>query len=387
VGVGAALLAATLAAAGAPANGYEGGVRASSGTRTVRADGREVTVGEITVLPRVSATFDRPRFQLRLGYAPDLRITRTLGPGEAERVLAHGATAAAEWDASPRWRIAAGAHGVLGTVDLLARGAEGEGVETLPRETVLRHVDGGAVLSATALAAPRWTASATLRAGASGGLDATARGWLPLQRQLDAAGHLLCDAGPRDALRVESGATTVDVVSKSAVRLARGAATWLHRVTPGLEVRAGGGAVVAERAGAAGTGTRVVALADAGARWEGDVGRSRVDASGTVRVAPVVDRVTGAFEQRLEVGAEIGVRPPGRLSFGGRGAGVAVTDREDVALGKVEVHAGWQVSPSATLFAGTWGQWQRDPRVSADPLLYWGAAIGVDVVAFRPERR
>jgi hypothetical protein len=383
----AALLAAALAAAGAPATGYEGAVRAASGTRTVITEGREVTVGEVTVLPRVSASFDRPTLQLRIGYAPELRITRTLGAGEGERAISHGATAAAEWDTAPRLRVAAGAHGVVGTVDLLSPGAAGEGLETLPGVSVLRHLDGGARMTVTALAAPRWTAGATLLAGVSGGLDVAARGWLPLQRQLEAGGFVLWDAGPRDAMRAELAATGVDVQGKSAARLAKGSTAWTHRAAPGLEVRAAGGAVLAELTGTAGDGTRVVPMAEAGARWDGDLGRSRLDANGVLRAAPAVDRVTGAFEQRVELGAEIGVRPPGRLSLGARGAGAVVTDREQVALGKLEAHAGWRASPTATLFAGIWGQWQRDPRISADPLLYWGAAVGVDLVAFRPERR
>jgi hypothetical protein len=364
---------------------YDVAAGATASART--ASSVDQAVAQFELDPRGGVTWTAPRLELGGSYQPRLFVQEGAGGLQA----LHRASARAAWQWSGRWGLFAGLEGSYGVNDFLGTssgaatssaggqpsgggtggGAGGAGgatppVQPIPGATTLRYRSGEATLGVGGLLVPRHRFEASVSAFASGGADATARLSLPQQQGLRLGVTLRHSLSPVNTLEsgLAAGLTSFGAGVSDAYVFAT--ETWRHVLAGGGHFRlgAGPGLMVHAEPGSRKQTPGVGGEASFGDRW------LRVllfDVS--LRVSPIVDRVSGALYQRADASAALGWEPATGWFVGVQGTGGVVVQGaqlgDQIVTG--DLRASW--SPSRRWIAGlgvrTFSQIPHEPLARA----------------------
>lgn len=287
-------LAALLLAA---ATTLDGGLRSE-----VRVRGTDGAVAaDVEATPSAHLLSRSRAWEVDLRYAPRL-LLRQVDLGTSFEVL-HRAALAASWR-GPRSFVTARADGVYGTesfVSLVPEAAAGAPpVEQLPAISRFTYASLRAGAAVTHAASRRWTLTGELQLQLRGGVDEAARAIVPMQ--VGPVGSLGAELAltRKDRLLSALDASWVTFSSGQEIGLVSASETWRRalgrRVESTLRAGATGALSTPEPGGASTLTVYPVALAALAYRLPGEA----LELEGSVWVAPVVDRLGGFVDERLQ---------------------------------------------------------------------------------------
>jgi hypothetical protein len=243
-------------------------------------------------------------WELTLGYMPRFTLRDAVGALSPDAL--HSGAITAAWHLK---RLTLGARGdfAYGTQSYTSL-ALGPGpitgvtpIDRLPPSATVGYVASSAGLTLRYAASRRWIGHGRFEYALAGGVDAIAREALPLQ------------SGPRAAVGAEGALTRKDHLD-SAMEISRTtfssgpehdvlelSEAWRHALGRTTETTLGGGAALISGRGASGGATRAYAVAQA-ALAHGLPTRG-LETRLSLRYAPVLDRLSGAVDPRLQATA------------------------------------------------------------------------------------
>jgi hypothetical protein len=265
-----------------PASGLDGRSANVSAVLSARvnATGRDAS-GSASYEPR--AEFDTSADQAFILQAAALSATHRLGR---------------------TWSADVGTWGSYGTRNFLAAGPlPGEGStpgrpQPLPEETLLRYGSASATAGVRGPLARRLETRVSLRAFVDGGLGPN-RAVLPLERGAGIAAALDWTLDRSNAIELTSDASLVWFSTGARDRTATLFGAWRRVLTPFTDIRLGAGPTLATHEAEGQSSTTFSIGGEASIHHA--MPRRRLDATLALRVAPLVDRVTGAVYQRSDV--------------------------------------------------------------------------------------
>jgi hypothetical protein len=297
--------------------------------------------GEVTAEPRAALGIEGRLHSGSAAYAPQLQ----LGSETRNPTVLHAGELSGAWRVSPRWQARAVAHGSYGTRNFLGGdlatdpGAPAAPVQPIPALTSLDYGAASLRLALGGALGPRRALELGARGFAEGGIGAEAGAALPMQRGVEADASLGWTLSRADSLSAAAhGTLTLFPAIGSHGATAALVAAWRHAFTPRTAAWVGAGPTWAAEdrgpatiaaGGEAGVGHRLI--------------RPAVDASVVTRVAPVVDRITGAVEQRADLTANASWTPARRWLLSATTASGVVLEgpeRGDLVL-SAEARLGW----------------------------------------------
>jgi hypothetical protein len=336
---GACMAAGLLPAALAASVTYDLSVRSETRGRVTPTSGRS---GEITADPRGELTAATRTWSLSGAYAPQL----TLPSDPATLNVLHSGTVSATWRFQPRWTADASGSGSYGERDFLfgqtleGAPAPAGGPQTLPTLRSLEYGAGALTLGVRGTPTARTRTRASLRGFVDGGATALARTAMPLQRGATLSTALDWTASRADVLSTSLDATITDFSGGRRDGAAALLATWRRELSTHVNAWIGAGPTLMSesRAGTADR-TQVAVGGEAGVLHR--LTRPALDSSITLRVAPVVDRVTAAVHRRADATATSAWHPKVHWTVSGTvSAGVVVDGPQrgdDVETGELRV--------------------------------------------------
>jgi hypothetical protein len=314
---------------------------------------------------KLALTLGTRSVRVSIGYSPRLTVWNA-GTSWSQVTLAHTAQARAEW-IGRRARLSLEEVGSYGGVNLAAAGiapdAEGQPtrVDFVPSTQVLNVLASTTTLAAT-YTTRRWTFASRAGYQISGGADAGSRSLLPLQsgpfgevsaeHALSRADRALASVSAAET-SFTSGAEVLLVDAALGVRrrLARTADAWIKA---GLsEVHARVPLLVAP-------GFATYPVVEAGLERRA-LGASPVSARAGARLGPVVNRLTGTVDERLQVTLAASYERA-RITTAGSFAlscSIPAGGPEAATVIGGELGAGYGVTERVTFDAGARGLWQR----------------------------
>ncbi|MBK9519478.1 MAG: hypothetical protein IPO09_19500 [Anaeromyxobacter sp.] len=367
------LLGLALAADGL---GFEAGVAAEARSRSLSLEGSPTLhTLELAAVPRAGVRLERADLVLTLAYAPRLVMADALADTQVDAL--HLLELAALAQPAPWLAVSGEARGAFGTTRLRAdarRPDEPTGAVATPSAVPVRQAEAAA--AATAHLDPLTEATARVAWYLGGGADAEARLLVPEERRLrlDAAVRWRLTRVDELGLaaRIEDVRFPVGDVASYALLTAE----WRRRLGLALEAWASAGAGASLVDGADRAATRR-------ATWAGEVGLRHSAARGltqrlALRTTPVVDRLTGAVDRRIEAAldGEWALAPAWRLG-GHSVATLLQRDAGDARLLSLDLRIDRAAPRGTSLGAGAYATWQR----TKDPSLPSFAEVGVFLAA------
>jgi hypothetical protein len=254
--------------------------------------------------PTVTVRVRARGWELTLGYLPRFTLRDAARAMDPETL--HSGALTAAWHLK---RLTLGArgdfsYGTQSYTSLVLDPGQISGavsIERLPPSTTVGYVASSAGLTLRYAASRRWIARGRFEYALAGGVDASAREALPLQ------------SGPRAEVGAEGALTRKDHLD-SAVEISRTtfssgpehdvlelSEAWRHALGRTTETTLGGGAALISGRGTSGSATRAYAVAHA-ALAHGSPTRG-LETRLSLRYAPVLDRLSGAVDPRLQASA------------------------------------------------------------------------------------
>jgi len=355
------------------------GSQAEARSRTLSLEGEAAeTRLSLEARPRVAVVAEGPALRVSAAYAPWVRAWELDERPELGHELHLGVAAATH-----RWRIDAGATGRRGRMDPLddlGRSLSSESATPLPTLEPQPFAAAEARAAASVLLGGRTSLRTAAAFGVTGGTDAAARLLLPVSRSVSASAAVERRVTWNDTVTLGAGAVASRTDPGSELAVLAADATWRRQLSRTLEAWAGAGAAlqradpVETRAGRPTLApTGVLGLAHASAR-----GRS---ASLTGRAFTTLDPYAGVAYRAVEARATLGVRPWRDIGLQASLVGLTSLPDPDVALGGLDLVAGWASGPDLTLEAGASGRWQRDETAGRPSFVEVHTFVGVRFAA------
>jgi hypothetical protein len=348
-------------------------------------------VVDLETAPAATLRLHARTWEFILGYSPRLTLRQVDAAPQVDSL--HHGTIAVAW----RWpRLTLRLLGDLmwGTqsfTSLVLDTSPSSGpppVDRLPLPSAIDYVSSRAGATARIAATRRWTLSSLIELTLGGGRDAASRVVMPLQ------------SGPHGALSAEGALTRKDrlVSTLDASRAVFSSGpedtvvevteAWRHTLSRRTASTLGGGAAgVASRAGG-GDPLRLRAYPVAEAGLAHRIPESRVDALFSLRLAPVVDRLSGLVDERLQGAAALTWSlVPGTAIRGQLGAAQSIPWTSDgaftVVLGEAAVTT--RAGQWVRLELGTRGAWQWQRGAGTAPpqwVTFAGATVALPPLRF-----
>ncbi|HTP26386.1 MAG TPA: hypothetical protein VMK12_12105 [Anaeromyxobacteraceae bacterium] len=255
--------------------------------------------GEIEADPRLGLNWMGPGKELGGAYAPRLMWQEH---SQGLQVLQR-ASVNSLWQIDGNWRSQAAVSGSYGEEDLLLAlamgtptpGASGP-LQPIPRVTWLKYASGEASVNATGALTARSRLTMEIGAFVEGGANRFSSQLLPLERGVRLTGELAWTASSFDTLA--TGLAT-SVVGLPGIRdeTVLATETWRHSLTQEAQVRIGAGPGFIANGEGGHTSWMATAGGELGVhdRWQ-----KVLDGDLSLRVAPMVDRITGAAYSRAD---------------------------------------------------------------------------------------
>ncbi|GAO03661.1 TonB-dependent receptor [Anaeromyxobacter sp. PSR-1] len=393
----AAALALASLLAGAGELRLEPGLRLEGrGRQLSPRDGADDRTLEAFATPRAALLWlAAPRLRLGGSYAPRFRapdLTRS-----SDVVLLHTGEARAELRPDAAWRLSAVASGERGTTDLLTESRTiGTELQTITTTRRLRYQAARAELGLEGRAGPRTELRVLAGAFLDGGEGAAAEATLPIQRGARAEATLTWALTRLDrlGLRLTGRGARLDRGPTSAIATAD--AIWRRRLARAVDAWAGGGVAGAYEdprgdtasrdllpSGEVGISHTPVAPAAPGAEGEEPVRATPTTALSTrlvVRLAPAIDRATGAADPQLEGTLDLTWPVTTRWSLSGAAVGaVARQSGSDTRRARLESQVQWAATSAVHLGLGVYASWQRAAVPSLPSFDESGAFLSLDL--------
>ncbi len=393
-----ALLAGWLTVASAA--GYEAHlrghtrVRSSTGTEQLSSG----VASDVELRPTLVVRLEEQNLEGRLAYAPRLTLRQALSAPRTE--LLHTGRLRGEWRPRRGVRLLAEEYATYGVVDLFTQGlgapGEGEGSGSpppAPGQVPLEPVPAVSVRFASSLTtlgvettalSPRLLLSGSVGWVLSGGLDEEARAVLPFQ------------SGPRlrldaryDVTRLDGLITTATLTDASFSTGARATValleeTWAHRFSRATEGALGLGVGLTRARASEDAEVRTGALPGAHA-WLAHRFDSRdrpLNGRLSARLAPFIDRLTGAIYPRAELTllmtweATRGVWVYGQ---GGAARALGSGPQAGDSLVQGSIGARWLLAPGVNLEGDIRANHVRQQNEQRSERFQWAATLGLSV--------
>ncbi len=385
------------------------GVASEAATRTVSIEGTSAQSAlDASISPRVGLIVDESRLRLAVGYVPSLRWADTMsGRGLEGPDVMHGAHLTMSYQVDHRWRLGVAGSAAYGTRNFLATPVTSptgsQAFQAVPTLSELRYGSGNASVSLAHDLERDLRATASLGYSIDGGVDGPSQATLPVARSIRLMSGLAWDA-----TRTASLGTSLDVVANdlAASRRAVSAllrATWRQRSGPHDEwwLGAGGSGYYEEGAGRpAGSGIlpageagyehTILIQTEQGATEQTGPGQAthggqRIVERIAVRATPDFDRLTGDVLERVEVTGSAGwaLGERWRVAATLNGGLIPRSNEAPASLVTGEASAGWRPG-KLEIRCGVRALWQRDFRVSAQPIREIGGFLGVTFADVEP---
>jgi hypothetical protein len=363
---------------------------ALDGSTRGRAPDPGEQTGEVSVGARAALGLEGRRHGATVAYLP-----RAVFLTETGRVTAlHAGLLSTEWRYAPRWRAEASATGSYGERDFLladvtlpatAGGAPAPGAtpgtpspvapaEPLPVPTLARlpYASGALTLGVAGAPGPRSAVRLSVRGGVEGGTTAAARAAYAERRNAGfSAGHEWT-VSRRDVLESTLDGTGARFVRGPTTAVAALTVTWRRELSARTGVWIGAGPTMEAEAEDGERTALVAAGGEAGIRHR--LFRPIVEGGASVRVAPVIDRISGTAYHRADGTAAVQWQATtGWLLRGIAAAGVATNGPQQgdrVVSGEAE--AAWSRLDRWTTAFGV--RWLRQ-EVAALTLQEWSAYV------------
>jgi hypothetical protein len=329
---------------------------------------------DLETAPEARLVLGSRRVECGLAYTPRLTLWDVNVVGVDPAVL-HGGEARAGWH-DRRIRLTLDETASYGQMNFAAltptSGPQGapQRVDVIPTARVLNYESSTTTLTSR-IALPRWVLGSAIGYQLSGGADADARAVLPLQ--YGPLGEL---TATRSLSRLDDSITTLSgsestFSSGPELVLVEADEGWRHAWTRTTETRLTLGASEARtRASPAAPHsfeTDPVAEADLRQRFLAE--EDRVDAQGSVRLGPVVNRLLGIVDERIQ-GAVGAAWTHGRYEVRASGSAaqsVHASSATAVALVLGEVALSYRLSKYTLLDFGVRGLWQKQAETLQTP--------------------
>ncbi|MBI5071114.1 MAG: hypothetical protein HZB56_23090 [Deltaproteobacteria bacterium] len=381
----AGLLASSLAATPS----LDLGVVAEGRYRTAAAPGAPTErFAEAELAPWIKAGVAAPGLDLAIDYRPLLTLT---DGGGGTVALLHQASLLGRWKPGAEWSLSAqlgGRTGKINRYQLFTAGVpSGDPTQPFPSVATLgfRSLEGTLGLGVNP--GLRHRLQISLTAADEGGARADDRRWLPRQQRLRAMAGLEWDMGPHDVLASVLDATGAKFSDGPSVGIAGLTETWRHAVSSTLRFWVGGGPAWAAQRQAGVTATRLLPAAEAGAGYDGELGRLPWKGTLAATLAPFVDRITGAVPERVGLTANLVATPSPVWRVEGYGAVGRVVEglqKGDQAWGG-SFQVGRSFGDFVDLAVGVRGIMQRQPRIHGITL-DWNVFLLFDAHPRRPDK-
>ncbi|WP_245529789.1 hypothetical protein [Anaeromyxobacter dehalogenans] len=392
---GAALALASLLA-GAGELQLEPGLRLEGrGRQLSPRDGADDRTLEAVATPRAALRWlAAPRLRVGGSYAPRLRapdLTRS-----SDVVVLHTAELRAELHPDAAWRLSAVAGGERGTTDLLTESRTlGTELQTITTTRRLRYRAARVELGLEGRAGPRTELRALAGAFLEGGDGAAAEATLPVQRGARAEASVTWALTRLDrlGLRLTGRGARLDRGPTSAIATAD--ALWHRRLARAVDAWAGGGVAGAYEDPRGDTATRELLPSGelgiahtpvapaAAAPGEEPARATPSTALATrlvVRLAPAIDRATGAADPQLD--ATLGLAWPVAPRWSLSGAAVGAIARQsghDTRRARLEAGLQWAATSAVHLGLGVYASRQRTAIPSVPSFDESGAFVSLDL--------
>jgi hypothetical protein len=383
---GAALLVA-LAFGAADDLRVDAGVVAASRASRTSADDVSAYRGEIEILSQLSLAVGRLQ-EIRVGYSPRLFLPVDLSAGAPELTswerlrdrgaVRHSVQASASRNLSRISRVAVGAEGTFGAMDLLDETAFA--AEAVPTTARIRYLSGEATVRYAAEPTRRTTLRLDGALFAGGGRGAASSATLPFQRGLRLGAGLTWNWTRRDVVSIAAEATGSALSNGVDSRFARLGLSLRHQTSRRLALGGGAGAAVTQGDGSdASSALGFAPWAEAAVSYR--AGRA-LDAAAATRLEPVIDRTSGRVDVRLGTEASLQWAASRLWSLGAGAHAAALRDarqggHEETLVGGLELRVDRRIGALAAIAAGARSRWQRTGRPDLPTFAEWGVFLEV----------
>lgn len=315
--------------------------------------------GDLQLDGTVGGSFGRENARTSIVYSPRLLIVEPYGRAKTE-VMHRGQVG---WDLqfSSGRRIRASEQFSYGLNDfspLVATAGTPPSLDRLPEVRTVRYVESNSSVGLDYDISPRLRGAFTAAYLIGGGADETARAFIPLQSGPTLSGRLNWLQSPRDTLSGGLIASYVDSSNDRSAVLLDLLATWQRLLEPRTQTELGVGVAASHEWGLRHRDA-ILPAALAGIKHQIPLRSRQIEWNARVRIAPVIDRISGTVYTRLEgtAGLNYDPRPDVRLNAY---AGTSVAVSGDVSgdkLGFAALGASYKINPHFSLDAGARGSW------------------------------
>jgi len=343
-----------------PKDTYDIALRTEARSRTPDPSTSSTFVaGDLQLDGTVGGSFGRESARTSIVYSPRLLIVEPYGRAKTEVVHRGQVGWELQLSSGRRIRVSeAFSYGLNDFSPLVATVGTPPPLDRLPEVQTVRYVDSRSLVGLDYDISPRLRGSFSAAYMIGGGADETARAFFPLQSGPTLSAALNWLQSPRDTISGTLVASYVDSSNDRSVVLLDLLATWQRILEPRTQTEVGVGVAAGHEWGLR-RRDALLPAAVAGIKHQIPLRSRQIEWNARIRMAPVIDRISGTVYMRLEgtAGLNYDPRPDLRLNAYA-GTGVAVSgDVTGDKLGFASVGASYKFNPNLSLDAGARGTW------------------------------
>jgi len=330
--------------------------------------------------PKVKLTLRRRPCELLVDYSPRFTL-RQVDVAPEPDILQQGRVAASWHDRRSSVSVyQSGGYGRQSTAAIASDSSATPGatqIDSLPEAEVIEYVSSQTGLTGTFAASRRWDINVLLEYTLNGGAGARSQEVIPFEAALRGGVGTEYKASRRDWIgpTVEASRAVFSSGWDDSLILARG--SWRHAVRRNTTmVLAGGTGWFASRNATEPSDSSLAPIVEAGISHVADAGL--VDLELFARLSPVIDRVSGRVDERLESTASVtwnATRALGMQANLGVAQSVAWSGADAITLVYDTATVLYRVSRTLRLHTGVWSGWMTT-RGSDGPPLQWTVSLG-----------